>query len=131
MDVVITEWALNAYLDLKHDSAFTRDEYWGTIRPDVELLRGYPADPKFGNGKFWSQATVSGKPIPDGFKMKWHQIGPGRVQLRTPVTIQGDAFLCEAYVKGSEKDDKRAMFRFMTHVQKVREGDVRVVGRLK
>lgn len=132
LDILITEWALNSYLDLKHKNLFTAEEYWGTIRPDIELLKtAYPNDPKFGNGKFWSQATLKGHPIPDGFKMKWHQVGPGLNQLRTPVTIQGSGYLCEAYKKIDEKCDRRAMLRFKTHIQLIRESKVHIHGRLK
>lgn len=62
MDVVITEWALNSYLDLKHEQAFTDQEYKSQLRPDVELLKkGWPSsDPKFLNQKFWGPATGLG-----------------------------------------------------------------------
>lgn len=36
VDLVITEWALDAYLEHKHRNVFTTDEYRQTIRPDVE-----------------------------------------------------------------------------------------------
>jgi hypothetical protein len=42
MDIVITAWALDSYLDLKHTHVFTDPEYKGTIRPDVMLLKTYP-----------------------------------------------------------------------------------------
>jgi hypothetical protein len=47
MDIVITAWALDSYLELKHSHAFTDSEYKVTIRPDVILLKTYPQDPKF------------------------------------------------------------------------------------
>lgn len=130
LDILITEWALDSYLNLKHANIFTPQEYWGTIRPDIELLKVWPNDPKFDNGKFWSQATLGTNNIADGYKMKWHQVGPGREQLRTPITLQGAAYLCEAYKKTDEKADKRAMLRFKTHIQLIREGNVHVHGRL-
>jgi hypothetical protein len=36
LDIVITEWALQSYLDLKAQGAFTTAEYKQQIRPDVE-----------------------------------------------------------------------------------------------
>lgn len=48
MEVVITEWALNSYLELVSDGAFSTDQYKATIRPDVERLKDYPSDVKFG-----------------------------------------------------------------------------------
>lgn len=49
MKVVITEWALNSYLDLKHSQVFTEHEYRNILRPDAELLKkGWPSkNPKF------------------------------------------------------------------------------------
>lgn len=77
MDVVITEWALQSYLDHVSTNVFTRTEYRRVIRPDVKLLALFPGHPRFQNGKFWGPATDrSGKVVPEGFKMKWHNIGP-------------------------------------------------------
>lgn len=45
MEIVITEWALQSYLDL--NGIFTDKEYREILRPDAEL--------KFKNGKFWGQ----------------------------------------------------------------------------
>ena len=46
LEIIITEWALQSYLQLKHQGAFSRDDYKKTIRPDVELLKdGYPSPP--------------------------------------------------------------------------------------
>ena len=55
MDVVITEWALDAYLDLKHQGAFSVNQFNETIRPDVNLLKqGLPFNhAKFRNSNFW------------------------------------------------------------------------------
>lgn len=81
MEVIITEWALNSYLDLKSMQVFSDDEYKKIIRPDVLLLKSYPSDIKFSQGKFWSLAQDhNNKKIPNGYKMKWHQIGSGLVQ---------------------------------------------------
>lgn len=131
MDVVITQWALDSYLELKHAAVFSRDEYWETIRPDVLLLRDFPTPAQFANNKFWSPATDGANPIPDGFKMKWHQLGPGKVQLRLPVGLLGPAYLCAAYVKSDEKVERRRMARLKTHLALIREGKFHVYGRLR
>ena len=124
MGIVITEWALDSYLALLAVAAFTRNDYRDRIRPDVMKLKTYPADPSFGVDRFWSPARdpVARGNIPDGFKMKWHNIGPGKIQLRLPVGILGDAVLCEAYVKESSKQEKRKLARFKVHLQLVRLG---------
>ena len=56
MEIVITEWALQSYLDLK--SVFTKKEYFEILRPDAELLESYPHHPKFKNDKFWDPAKT-------------------------------------------------------------------------
>lgn len=131
METVITDWALNSYLEMKHKKVFSDAYYRNTLRPDVELLKSYPSDPKFGNSKFWSIATDGpGNKILDGYKMKWHQVGAGNVQLRLPVGIINEAFLCEAYIKGNAKQEKRKMARFKTHLQLIRRGTYTECGRL-
>lgn len=130
VDVVITQWGLDSYLELKHAAVFSDAEYWGTIRPNVELLRDYPAPPEFANGKFWSPASDASGIIPDGFKMKWHQVGPGRVQLRLPVGMLGHAYLCAAYVKDDPKAERRRLAKFKTHLALIREGNFHAYGRL-
>lgn len=88
MEIILTAWAIDSYLELKHAKAFTAQDYKNTLRPDVLLLKRYPNHAKFQNTKFFSFATNGMKnPINDGYKFKWHQIGPGRVQLRAPVGI--------------------------------------------
>lgn len=52
VDIVITAWALDSYLELKHKNQFSEDDYKKTIRPDVMLLKSFPASPKFANNKF-------------------------------------------------------------------------------
>lgn len=131
MEIIITAWALDSYLELKHRGTFTTHEYKGTIRPDVLLLKAYPADPKFKNSKFWSQATDrSGNRISDGFKMKWHNLGSGKVQMRLPVGVFSEAMLCEAYLKGNPKEEQRKLARFKTHLELVRRGIFTECGRL-
>jgi len=130
MEIIITSWALNSYLELKHSRVFTDEEYKKVIRPDVLRLRDYPDDPKFENDKFWSIAEMDSKKIEDGYKMKWHQVGHGKVQLRLPVGLLGDAFLCEAYVKENPKAEKRRMARFKVHLEKIRRQEYTENGRL-
>lgn len=98
MSIIITQWALDSYLNLVSDRVFSPEEYRSVIRPDVMLLNEFPQHPKFRQGKFWSGTQdLSGKPIANGFKMKWHQIGTGLVQLRATVGVfDNEFFLCEA-----------------------------------
>ena len=70
MEIVITQWALDAYLNLSHRKVFTQEEFNGKIKPDVRLLKEYPTHPKFNNGKFWSPASYANNIIANGFKMK-------------------------------------------------------------
>jgi hypothetical protein len=132
MDINITQWALDSYLDLRRQKVFTDQEYRQTIRPDALRLLTYPTDTKFTNNKFWSQATEGGGlVISDGYKMKWHQIGDGRIQLRLTVGLIGNEFyLCEAYVKKDEKIDKRMLAKFKVYLQLIRMGRFQTRGKL-
>jgi hypothetical protein len=132
MDIIITDWALDSYLELYSIHVFTDDEYKKTIRPDARRLKSYPNDEKFKNGKFWSPATdpIKNRPIPDGYKMKWHNIGPGKVQLRLPVGMMKEAVLCKAYVKKNTKQERRMLAVFKTHLQLVNMGRFTERGRL-
>lgn len=122
MKIVITEWALQSYLDLK--GVFTEKEYQNTLRPDVELLNDYPKHPKFGNDKFWGPCKdKSGKIIQYGYKMKWHNIGSGRVQLRLLMVLDKEtAYMCNAYVKDNENTDFREMVKLKTKIQLINDG---------
>lgn len=132
MNVFITDWALQSYLDLKHGHVFSRQEYTTRIRPDVELLRVFPNDPKFALSNFWGPATdKSGNVIPWGYKMKWHNIGNGQVQLRLLVAvINGNAFLCRAYVKTNANVDKRECVKLIGHVNRISARQVVIRGSL-
>lgn len=133
MEVVITEWAKQSYLDLRNAQAFTRDEYKKILRPDAELLKIYPNDPKFSVAKFWGPAVdVSNKTIPNGFKMKWHNIGNGKIQLRLLIVIIESelnnikaecAFLCESYVKSGTSQDKRQMEKLKIKIRRIAQGN--------
>ena len=126
MDIVITEWALDSYLNLKRAKAFADSEYKNSIRPDVELLKdGIPSPhAQFQNSKFWGPGTdMSGKAIQHGYKMKWHNIGSGRVQLRLAVVIlQGKSFLCQGYVKSNDFVDKREMAKLKIRIRDIAKG---------
>lgn len=132
MRVLITQWALDSYLDLVSQRVFSRQEYLGFIRPDVMLLKTYPIDVKFKNGKFWSAANdTNGKIIVDGFKMKWHQIGNGKVQLRLTVAmVDGNSYLCRAYVKLNDKVDKRELSKFKVYIDRIKQGRYTLRGEL-
>ena len=123
--VVITEWALDSYLNLRSANVFTDRDYRTILRPDIELLKdGIPSPhASFGNQKFWGPAKQGNAVLHDGFKMKWHQLGPGRVQLRLPVlSFVRSAFLCEAYVKSNAATDRRKLARFKTHMNLIQQG---------
>jgi hypothetical protein len=132
MEIIITEWALNSYLELKQDRVFSDDEYYSVIRLDVLRLKVFPDDPKFSQGKFWSPAQDrNNEKIPFGYKMKWHQIGNGKVQLRLTVGMFGDkCFLCEAYVKSDEKTDRRKLAKFKTYLDLIRSNSYTERGKL-
>lgn len=129
MKIVITAWALDSYLDLKHRSAFSPEESKTTIRPDVLRLKNFPKDPKFKLGKFWGPA-IGNSPIPSGYKFKWHNMGTGKNQVRAPVGIFSEAVLCEAYVKKTAKQEKRKLEVFRTHLELIQKGRFTECGRL-
>lgn len=132
MDIIITQWALDSYLNIKSKHVFSSEEYQKIIRPNVMLLKKFPNAPQFSNGKFWSVAQdLGGQVITNGYKMKWHQVGAGRVQLRLTVgIINNECFLCEAYVKHDDKQDKRQIARFKTFLQLIQQNRYTIRGRL-
>ncbi len=133
MQIIITEWALNSYLELKGEQVFSSSEYQNLIRPDVLRLKKFPHDTKFKQGKFWSvaQDNRSGLIIPNGYKMKWHQIGNGLIQLRLTIGVFADqCFLCEAYVKGNEKQERRKLAKFKTYLKMIRLNRYTIRGKL-
>lgn len=132
MAIIITQWALDSYLQLRHSNAFTDEEYWGIIRPDVLLLAHNPNHAKFNNDKFWSPATTRALGvIKDGYKMKWHNVGNGRVQLRLPVVSVGDFYLGEAYVKATEAQEQQKLLKFARHIEQIRDGRFTARGTLQ
>lgn len=130
MKIIITQWALDSYLNLKHSNVFTEKYYEETLRSDALRLKNYPDDPKFNNGKFWSPAKFKKNMIPSGYKMKWRQVGSGKVQLRMPVGMRNQTYLCEAYVKSNEKKEQRMLAKFKTHLQLIEEGRFTMCGEL-
>lgn len=131
MDIIITQWALDSYLDLKAQRVFTDSDYRQQLRPDILLLQDYPNNIKFRRPKFWSVAQDSpGRIIADGYKMKWHQVGQGKVQMRLPVSMRNAAYLCEAYVKHNTKQELRQLARFKTYLQIIRQNKHTECGRL-
>ena len=63
--------------------------------------------------------------------MKWHNLGPGKVQLRLSVAlVNNTAFLCRAYVKDSDATDKRQIASLKVHVSSILQGHVIVRGYL-
>jgi hypothetical protein len=130
MEIVITAWALDSYLELKHQNQLSAQDYKQTVRPDVLLLKTFPHDPKFTNNKFWSPASSNGSNIAGGFKMKWHNLGASRMQIRLPVGMMNEAFLCHAYVKTDPKAEARQLAKFKTRVELIRRGQYTECGRL-
>ncbi len=131
MNIVITQWALDSYLDLKYNNSITDQDYKAIIRPDVLRLKTYPSDPKFQNSKFWSIATDHvGNRIRDAYKMKWHNRGNGKNQLRLLVGMFTEAVICEAYTKGNTNIEKRKMAVFKTHLELIRRNQFTECGRL-
>ena len=132
MDIIITDWALQSYLELKY--VFAEKEYLEILRPDASLLREYPTHPKFGNAKFSGPCKdKSGKVIHCGYKMKWHNIGigSGGIQLRLLVVIINDtAYLCNAYVKDNENTDFREMAKLKIKIKLIHERRFVFRGRL-
>ncbi len=64
--------------------------------------------------------------------MKWHNIGPGRVQLRLLVVMVDEtAFLCNAYVKSDDKKDFREMAKLKVKIELIKEGRYVFRGRLQ
>lgn len=138
MEIIITEWGLESYLNLRDKATFSEGDYKNILRPDVLLLREYPASEKFENGHFWGPATDRGEIIKHGFKMKWHNIGNGNNQLRLCVVIakieikgveEERAFLCTAYVK-DDKSEKREMQRIYNKIDRIFQGKFEYRGSL-
>lgn len=130
MDIIITAWALDSYLELRYAHAFSKNDFEEIIRPDVMRLKLYPSDPKFMNGKFWSIASSDSGQISGGFKMKWHNLGSKRLQLRLLVGMFKEAYLCQSYVKNDPKKEKRELAKFKVYLALIEQGRFTECGRL-
>lgn len=130
MDVYITDWGFQTFLELKHKRAFTDQEYSSTIRPDAEKIKLYPNDAKFQNNVGWGPAKErGGVNIQHGFKLKWHNIGSENIQLRVGVAIiNSKSFLCRGYIKSSDAVDKREIARLKTHINRISKGKYKWMG---
>ena len=93
---------------------------------------------KFGNSKFWGPATCKGNITKQGYKMKWHNLGNGKVQLRLCVVIveteiedrkEQRAFLCTSYIK-NDKSEKIEMLNLRTKIRKILDGTYHYRGTL-
>lgn len=124
LDIVITEWALQSYLDLVGSDQVTRKDYMTILRPDILRLKQYLSDEKFNTHSFWGRATLrGGAAVVNGYKMKWRNFGNGKVQLRLCVAlIKGVAYLCQAFVKDSKAADKRNAALLLGYVDLIGEG---------
>ncbi len=142
MEVIITEWGLRSYVDLKSKGIFSAADYKNTLRPDANLLKTDdpfdPNHPRFSNSKFWGPATLNGNTISLGYKMKWHNFGNGNVQLRLCTVIASTeikgtkiqrAFICNSFVR-DDKSNKREMSALKIKIQKVLDGTFRYRGNL-
>lgn len=134
MRIVITGWAFQSYLDLKHKRVFSSKEYKTIIRPDAELLKTYDTAraTKFKSSSFWGPFDYgNGQYVTDAFKMKWDSIGSGKVELRLGVIILGStAYLCEAFTKNAIPP-KRAALRMENQVDAIKLGKYISHGELK
>ena len=131
MEIIITEWALDSYLELWQKREFSAKDYKEVIRPDVLLLKSFREPAQFDNNKFWSPAEVNGTAIPGTFKMKWHNLGDRKIQLRLPVLLlENDAYLLEAYVKNDAKTEVRKLMKAKGHQEMICRGQYTERGRL-
>ena len=87
-------------------------------------LSVYPKDPFFRDSKKWGPAQdKNGVDIEYGYKLKWHNMGNGKVQLRCLVVIWNDtAFLCDSYIKTSDSLDKRRCSRLKNKIYDISQG---------
>lgn len=129
MRILITEWALASYLDLRKDGVLSREVYWQVLRPDIESLAELSSSERFKDASFWGPAqALGGRRVQDGWKMKWHNVGNAR-QLRLCVAlVDRDAYLCHAYQKSSASGDWMEGAKLEVRIQIIREGKAEVRG---
>ena len=69
--------------------------------------------------------------IANGYKIKWHQMGTGLVQLRLTIGIfEDECFLCEAYVKSNANMEYRKLENFRHYLKSIRDKQYLKRGRL-
>src|SRR5574337_479790 len=122
MGVVITQWALDSFLNIQLSQPMQGIDCWAFIMPDVLLLKHYPSNPKFDDQQFWSNATYNREHIMDGHEMKWTQIHNHDIQLKLLVVIFDGVYIDSASVGHDQKFEKRRLAVFKTHVQLIRQG---------
>lgn len=129
MRILITEWALASYTELLNES-FSKDDYWNILRPDILKLRHYPTD-DFKDSHFWGPAQSNANSnVLDGWKMKWHNIGPGRIQLRLGVAIiKHDVFICHGWSKTRPQDYREGLM-LENRIEHIKEGNYILRGEL-
>jgi hypothetical protein len=105
---------------------------FGPRRPDVKKLLHYPQLADFANASFWGPAQSKKGVVPDGYEMKWHNVGPGRVQLRACVAILGDvAYVCQAFVKTSAALDLMNGAKLRSRIELLKRGRANLRGELR
>lgn len=131
MRILITEWGWESYGEMVGDQ-FSKAEYWQTLRPDIERLFALSSDAKFRDSKFWGPAeSAANKPVSDGYKMKWHNMGSGRIQLRLGVVLIGPtAWLCHAWSKTKDAEDQRQCMALRHRITLIRAGQARIKGEI-
>ena len=60
--------------------------------------------------------------VPNGYKMKWHNMGDGAVQIRLCVAVLDHAYLCQAYVKDNATTEHREAAKFMARIKSIKDG---------
>ena len=88
---------------------------------------GGVAAPPYTNGPYQYSENIT---FANGFKMKWHNMGNSKNQIRLSVGIMQQALLFEAYVKQNSTQEKRMLARFKTHLQQALKGHYSERGRL-
>ncbi len=132
MTIKVTQWGLDTYIGLVKKRIILKQDYDRIIRPDALLLKKYPSDPKFQNSNFFHPAGFNnGVMIPNGYKMKWGNIGPGTGELRVCVAIlNGIAYICEGYAKTDERQEQRMLIRFQGHIGNIKNNNFTECGEL-
>lgn len=129
MRILITDWALSSYSEFV-PMTISVEEYWSTVRPDIERLFQFAGEQKFRDARFWGPAESGpNRTVPEGYKMKWHNIGNGGLQLRLGVTFfAGDAWLLHAWCKTSPHVDYINGATMRARIPRLRAGEIDAIG---